>query len=197
MRLASSVVRVSCVNSPTATECVPSSRRLSQAFERAAGLTRQPHHNRHVFPGRLIVQQPDAHRRRRPCRTAAATADGDTPRGRSSSWSTVSAILGWSSSTYQSTSTTPGVCSKMPSLAVRARYDGPGRARRLRPRASAARAGPAAPRRPGSSRRSARRSAARRSPHPLGDLVALLARARPYGAGSPGGPPGAAPRRRK
>ena len=83
-------------------------------------------------------------------------------------------------STYQSTSTTPGVGSKM-SLTCPGDLEAPLRDRGRRPRrpASAAPAAPAAPRRPGSARRAFAATGSERVAHALGDRVALLATAPP------------------
>ena len=89
-------------------------------------------------------------------RTTPATAAAERPAAAAFSWSTSSRSFGCWRSTYQSTSTTPGVrLERRLHLLRRARRGGPRRGRRPRPPASAAPAARAAPRPPGCARRAA------------------------------------------
>src|SRR4030067_603991 len=62
-------------------------------------------------------------------RRVAATCSADTPFKAAFSWSTANRYLGWSSSTYQSTSTTPSVFSRVPrtcrATSICPRHSGP------------------------------------------------------------------------
>ena len=110
---------------------------------------RQAHHDRHVFARPSSCSRPTdspaaghphhrRHRRRRDAGSGGLLAI-DVERDTSAA----------SSSTYQSMSTTPGVCSKIDLTCAATLAAAPGRARRPRRPASAAPAGPAALRRPG------------------------------------------------